>query len=61
MFAVVEFNQASRMPGDTAWLRDDLEAAQGLAGDLAAEMAEIGRREQYRVYELTEMDLEEER
>ncbi len=61
MFAVVEFNQASGMPGDTAWLRDDLESAQELAGELAAEIAEIGRREQYRVYELTEVDLEEDR
>jgi hypothetical protein len=58
MYAVVEFNQASHMPDDTAWLRDSLDDARELAAYLADDAAIRGRRDWYQVFELTEVDLE---
>lgn len=59
MFAVVEFNQASGMPDDTAWLRDSADEAQELADAMTESSARGGRRERYRVYELIEVEGEE--
>lgn len=64
MFAVVEFNQASQQPGDEAMLFGSRTGAFEERDDLERRAREIGRREFYRVYELTEVedeDLGEER
>lgn len=61
MFAVVAFNQASGRPGTSASLWDSRSDARNERDYLAIEARTNGRGEQYRVYELTEVDLEEER
>ncbi len=59
MFAVVEFNQASGRPGSSASVWDSFFDAEAERATLTAEARLSGRRERYRVYELTEVDDEE--
>lgn len=59
-FVVIEFNQASHAPrvyDDT--VHDDLEWARQVRDNAQADTDRAGRREEYRIYELTEVEDDE--
>ncbi len=58
MFVVVEFNQASHQPREV-WLADDRDDAESLKRGMEARTREVGRRERYQVFELVEVEEDE--
>lgn len=60
LYAVVEFNQASGTPEENASVWDNRTDALDERNHLAARATAAGRREQYRVYQLTEINEDQE-
>jgi hypothetical protein len=56
MYAVVEFNQASGRPIETAAVYWSLAEAEEDAAYRQKKTREVGRREEFRVFEMTEVD-----